>query len=144
MIKNLFLRVKLTRLLSKNTLTLSLASSITGIYPHASCYSENSVRSMILHKHLSLYLLLQKKCSSRFQLKRQVTKMNSKLFLVLNATDNYRGQKEKKMRHQSQMTKPQTYKTQRRKIKNLSFILSREELTSIINAGIRNRLADIF
>ena len=70
--------------------------------------------------------------------------MNSKLFLALNATDNYRGLREKKMRHWSQMTKHQTYQTKRRKIKNLSFIRLREELTSLINAEILNRHADIF
>jgi hypothetical protein len=99
MIKNLFLLVKLTKLQSKNTLTHSSAYTNTGTYPHASCCSENSAPSMIRPKHLSLYLQPQKKCSSRFQLKRQATKMNSKLFLALNATDNYHGLREKKMRH---------------------------------------------
>ena len=70
--------------------------------------------------------------------------MNSKLFLALSAIDNYRGLREKKMRYQSQMTKLQTYQTQRMKIKNLSVILLREELTSSTNAEIRNHHADIF
>jgi hypothetical protein len=42
------------------------------------------------------------------------------------------------------MTKPQTYQTQRMRIKNLSVILLREERTSSTNAEIRNHHADIF
>jgi hypothetical protein len=42
------------------------------------------------------------------------------------------------------MTKPQTYQTQRMRIKNLSYILLREELTNSTNAEIRNHHADIF